>query len=55
MTTPATGLEARILAALRSLRFGELRVFVHGGNITRIERVESIKAEDLPDLVPDTP
>ena len=48
MTTPTSDLEARLLALLRSLRFGELRVFKVGGTITRVEKVESIKPEDLP-------
>ena len=48
MTTLATDVEAKVLALLRGIAYGELRVFLQGGTITRVERVESIKATDLP-------
>lgn len=42
-----TALLRRVLALLRGMRYGELRLFLHGGTIVRIERTESIKPEDL--------
>lgn len=42
-----TDLKAKLLALIATIRYGELRVFIQGGTITRVEKVESIKAEDL--------